>query len=245
MLKPLTLMAHVLILFTLTVQAQSIYSNTYTLCVIAANTGTQKVNLSLTQQQPRTIACNYEDADVSVPKFLQFSCEGGSSTVTAQVVVTDGKQTQTISKDFTVNEYNAYHEMPLLAHVSDNLLKSGNASIKSVTFINNMNTTLTIGEIAFAKMSTRYEVKMNQVFSVEVGSSLNRKHVIQSATDKDVFINMYKSNGAFDHKIVKSLKTGENPLSFEEMQVKPGKYVVVITDAIEKKNANTKIIVMQ
>lgn len=244
MLKPLTYMAPVLLLLSTIVHAQSSINNTYSLCAISTNIGEQKVNLSLTQQQPRTLTCNYEDDAVSVPKYLQFTCDGATSNITVQVVVTDGKEKQTITKDFLVNPYNTFHEMPLLAHVSDAIIQSGNAKIKSITFSNNMNNALVIGDIKFTKVSSRYEVKMNQVFSVEVGNTAIRKHIIQSTSDKDVFINMYKSNGAFDHKIVRSLKAGENALSFEEMQVKPGKYVVVITDAIEKKNANTKIIVM-
>ncbi|MBK9330112.1 MAG: hypothetical protein IPM95_12620 [Sphingobacteriales bacterium] len=245
MLKPLTHMALVLISFTFCVHAQSSEDNTNSLlCLIGRNSSPQEFNLNLSQKQPVTIACSYEDASVTIPKYLQFSCEGGNSLITVQILISDGDKRQTVVKDISVNDRNVYYEMPLLAYVTDDMAHNPKAKIYSVTFSNNMNTEHTIGEVGFSRYTSRYEVKLNQVFTVDIGTGSNKRYVIQSNVPRDIFVNMYRSNGEFDHKILQSIKTGENAIQFEEMQIKSGKYVVVISDVADKKTPSSKITVM-
>jgi hypothetical protein len=55
---------------------------------------------------------------------------------------------------------------------------------------------------------------------------------------------MYQPTGEFDQKITKDLVKGDNFLHFEELDVKPGKYVIVITESDPKKAPNSRITVM-
>lgn len=245
MLKPLTHMALVLLSFTLCVHAQSTEDNTNSLlCVIGRNIAPQEFNMSLTQKQPVTVACSYDDASVTIPKYLQFSCSGGNSLITVQVLISDGDKRQTVVKDVSVNDRNLYYEMPLLAYVTEDMAQNPKAKVYSVTFSNNMNTELNIGEVGFSRYTSRYEVKLNQVFTVDIGTGSNKRYVIQSNIPRDIYVNMYKSNGEFDHLILQTIKTGENAIQFDEMQIKSGKYVVVISDVADKKAPSSKITVM-
>lgn len=244
MLTPLKHMARVLIFLSITiVQAQPL-SNSSILCYVSADNATHEVNAELIQSQPHTITCSYSDADASIPKFIQFNCSGGATLLTVKVFITDGAHTQTITKDIQVNERNAVYEMSVLAFVSEEIVQSGKARINSIEFSNNMNTSVSLEKINFSNSTSNYEVKLNQVFTVDISNALQKNYIIKSNTPKEVSINLYKTNGEFSKKIIKSLITGENYIQFDEMQINDGKYVIAITENDSKKAPNSKLTVM-
>ena len=244
MLTPLKHMAHVLIILSISiVQAQPL-SNSSILCYVSADNATHEVNAELIQTKPHTITCSYSDADASIPKFIQFNCSGGATLLTVKVFITDGIHKQTITKDLQVNERNAVYEMPVLAFVSDQIIQSGKAKINSIEFSNNMNTSVWLERINFSNVTSNYEVKMNQVFTVDMANSTQKNYVIKSNMPKDVSINLYKTNGEFSKKVTKSLMAGENYIRFDEMQINDGKYVIAITENDTKKAPNNKLSVM-
>ncbi len=245
MLRPLYIMAHVLILFSFqVVQAQSSDNNSL-LCYVSADNSSHQVDAVITQAQPYTVTCTYSDGVADIPRFLQFSCSSASNTsLTIQVNLTDGDHQQTITKDVIVNVNRANYEVPVLAFVSNELIQSGKARIKSIVFSNNMNVEVDMSKINFSNSTSNYEVKMNQVFTVDMKNSVNKNYYISANVHKDVCINVYKQNGEFDQKITKSLAQGENFIRFDDMQVKQGKYMIVITDYDPKKSPSSKITVM-
>lgn len=245
MLKPLTLMARVLIILSITIVQAQPSINSSMLCYISADNTTHKVDANLTQAEPYTITCSYSDVSADIPKFIKFSCSGSSTLLTVQVNITDGEQTQTITKDVQINEGRKLYELPLLAYVSDDLVQKGKAKIKSIVFSNNMNTTVVLSELYFSNATSNYEIKMNQIFTVDLENASLKNYFIKANTYKDVNINLYKSNGQFSQKVTKSLTSGENFLQFDEMSLQEGKYVVVITENDNtKKSPNSRITVM-
>ncbi len=243
MLKPLTLMARVLTILSVTiVQAQTSLNNSM-LCYISADNTSHKVDASITQAHPYTINCNYTDASAAIPKFIQFSCEGNTTLLTVDVQITNGVNKQTITKDIQVNESRKSYEIPVLAYVKDELVQNGNARINSIVFSNNMNAEVSLAELNFSNTTSNYEVKQNQIFTVDLRGALMKTYLIKSPVAKDVNINLYKSNGEFFNKVTKSLVAGDNVIQFEDMSLQTAKYVVVITDDI-KKTPNSKITVM-
>ncbi len=246
MLKPLTLMAHVLILLSITiVQAQP--SNSSMLCYISADNTSHKVSANLTQAQPYTITCSYGDADAAIPKFLQFSCSGGSTLITVDIQITDGINTQKITKDIPVNTTRSLYEVPVLAYVSNELMQNGKAKINSIVFSNDMNSEVQLSELNFSNTSNNYEIKTNQVFTVDLTNARMKNYYIKANILKDVNINLYRLNGEFTQKITKTLMNGENFISFDEMSLQEEKYVVVITENYnnsKKSSPNSRITVM-
>jgi len=87
---------------------------------------------------------------------------------------------------------------------------------------------------------------MNQIFTVDLNSSITKNYFIKATNFKDVNVNLYKSNGEFSQKIAQSLINGDNFIHFDKMPLQQGKYVVVITenDPNSKKSSNAKITVM-
>jgi hypothetical protein len=243
MVQPKTLMAHVLIFISVIVQAQSLPDNSI-LCYIGADNAPHKITANVAQQVPYSITCKYEDGTVAIPKFFQFSCDGGSTSLTVKVNITDGEHTQVISKDISVNENDVLYEVPVLAMVNDAVIQSGKARIKSITFVNNMNVPVLVTEVNFSNTSLKYEVKMNQVFTVDLRTAILKKYFITAETYKTISINLYKPDGEFDQKIAKGLVRGENYLDLDQLGVKEGKYVVVITENDLKKAPSSRITVM-
>lgn len=247
MLKPLTLMAHVLIILSITIVQAQPSLNSSMLCYISADNTSHKVDANLTQAQPYTITCNYDDINATIPKFLQFGCTGGSTLLTVEIHITDGQHNQKITKDIPVDASRKLYEVPVLAFVSNEMMQNGKARINSIIFSNNMNSEVFLSEINFSNISSNYEVKMNQIFTVDLAGAKQKNYFIKANTFKDVNINLYKSNGEFTQKITKSLINGENFIHFDDMPaLSQGKYVVVITenDPNSKKSSNSKITVM-
>lgn len=245
MLKPLTLMARVLIILSITIVQAQPSLNSSMLCYISADNTSHKIDADLTQAEPYTITCSYNDVAAAIPKFIQFSCNGASTLITVDINITDGEKNQKITKDISVNEARKLYEVPVLAYVSNELIQNGKARINSIVFSNNMNTNLLLAELNFSNTTSNYEVKMNQIFTVDLTSALMKNYFIKANTFKDVNINLYKSNGEFTQKITKSLMSGENFVRFDEMPLQEGKYVVVITENDNtKKSPNSKITVM-
>ncbi|MDB5227162.1 MAG: hypothetical protein JWN78_1355 [Bacteroidota bacterium] len=243
MLNPKMLMAHVLTFISLIVQAQSSSDNSI-LCYIGADNGPHKINTYITQEKPYVITCKYEDGTAAVPKFLQFTCSEGSSLVTIQVNITDGVHTQVITRDVQVNESDGLLEMPVLAFMNDAMAQSGKARIKSITFNNSMNIPLLLSEVNFSNISANYEIKMNQVFTVDLNSNFGKNYFMYATTSKTVSINLYKTNGELEQKILKTLVKGNNFIRFPENQMTEDKYVIVISEYDIKKAPNSRITVM-
>jgi hypothetical protein len=133
----------------------------------------------------------------------------------------------------------------LHSFVNYEILQSGKGQIKSISFTNNGKENLLLSEINFSNSTLNYEVKMNQVFTIDLNRDFQKNYYINASSQKDVSINLYKSNGEFDHSIVKSLQKGENYLHFTELEVEVSKYVIVITDFFpNKKTPSGKITVM-
>jgi hypothetical protein len=107
-----------------------------------------------------------------------------------------------------------------------------------------MNTPVLMSELNFSNTSLKYEVKLNQVFTVDLGNTILKKYFISADTYKTININFYKTNWEFDQQIVKGLVRGENYLHLDELGVKDGKYVVVITENDIKKAPSSRITVM-
>ncbi len=245
MLKPLTIMAHVLLLLIVSVQAQPALENAKKLCLVGLNQPSQKFDVYLAPEKPVVISCSNEGAGFIIPKFMQFTCEEGKSIITVKINLSDGTHQQTISRDVEVANITGIYELPLLSFVSYEILQTGKGQIKSISFTNSGNESLLLSEIGFSNSTLNYEVKMNQVFTIDLNKDLQKNYYINVGTQKDVSINLYKSNGEFDHSIVKSLQRGENYLHFTELEVEVSKYVVVITDIFPNKKAPSgKITVM-
>lgn len=248
MLKPLTLMARVLAIFSITiVQAQST-NNSSMLCYISADNTTHLVDSKLIPAQPYTITCTYNEKDASIPKFIQFSCSG-ASVITVDVHVTNGTTTQKISKDIRIQANRAVYEVPVLAYVNDNIMQSGNARINAIEFSNTLNQEAHLNEVYFTNTSSNYEVKFNQIFTVDLDDTTPLNYFIKSNEYKDVQINVYKSKGEYSTKLNKNLNIGDNFIMFDELSANyHGKYIVVITENKPnnktKKSSNSNITVM-
>ena len=236
-------MAHVLMFISLIVQAQSLSDNSI-LCYIGKDNVSQIINTYITQAEPYSILCNHEEGNHTVPKFLQFYCISGSSLLTVLVSITDGEHTQIITKDIEVNENESLYEMTVLPFVTDELKQSGTLRIKSIKFSNNMNTGVLLSEVNFSNISSNYEVKMNQVFTVDMRNGIQKKYYINSNTVKMVRINLYRENGEIDQKVTKNLVRGENFIHFANMPIDEEKYFIVITEYDLMKTPSSKITVM-
>lgn len=246
MLTPLKYMAHVLLLFSISiVQAQSSLSSSM-LCYISADNSSHSINAPLVPTKPYTITCSYNDADAAIPKYIQFSCNGGSTLVTIDIQLTDGVHQQKISKDISILPTQNLYEIPVLAYVSDELMQNGKARISSIVFSNKMNAETVLSEVNFSNSSNNYEVKMNQVFSVDLTDALLKNYLIKSSASRDININLYNSTGTFSKKIATKITNGDNLLHFKEMNLQPGKYVVVISEnnTTLKNTPNSNITVM-
>ena len=244
MLTPLKHMARVLIFLSISiVQAQTLSNNSSILCYVSADNAMHEVNAELIQSKPHTITCSYSDANPSIPKFIQFNCSGEASLLTVKVYITDGSHTQILNRDIQINGRSTTYEMPVLAYVSQEIIQTGKAKISSIEFSNNMNTNVMLDRINFSKSSSNYEVKLNQVFTVDM-QNLQKNYLIKLNATKEVSINLYKISGEFSKKIVKSLLPGENFIQFDELQIAEGKYVIAITENDSKKAPNSKLSVM-
>jgi hypothetical protein len=246
MLKPLTLMARVLTIFSITIVQAQTTTNSSMLCYLSTDNTSHKMDVSLAQAKPYTITCSYSEKDAAIPKFIQFNCEGNATLLTVDVHITNGTSTQKISKDIQVNSDKSVYEIPVLAYVNNDIVQNGKARISSIVFSNNMNTEVQLAGVNFSNSSNNYEVKMNQVFTVDLNSAVLKNHFIKVDALKDVSINIYKSNGEFSQKFTRNLNPGENYLQFEQLPLQQAKYVVVITENIpnSKKSLNPKITVM-
>lgn len=246
MLKPLIIMAHVLLFINVPVQAQSSINNSSnTLCLIRKDNDAQKVDLYITQTKPVTITCNNQEHTTVLPKYVKFTCTEGSSWITVQVNITDGTHNQTITKDVEITEKNTKYEVSVLSVVNYEILQSGKAQIKSIVFKNNKSTDILLKDLDFTNASMNYEIKLNQIFTVDLNEESQKNYFVNVKSTKDVNINLYKTNGQFDHSISKNLATGENYIHFNDMQLNAEKYIVVISDIIPNKKApNDKITVM-
>lgn len=246
MLKPLTLMARVLTIFSITIVQAQTTTNSSMLCYLSTDNTSHQLDVSLIQAKPYTITCSYNEKDASIPKYIQFNCEGTASLLTVDVHITNGISTQKISKDIQINKYKSEYEIPVLGYVNNDIVQNGKARISSIVFSNNMNTEVQLGSVHFSNISNNYEVKMNQVFTVDLNSAILKNHFIKVENLKEVSINIYKANGEFSQKFTKNLNPGENYLQFDELPLQQAKYVVVITENIpnSKKSLNPKITVM-
>ncbi len=101
MLKPLTLMARVLAILSITIVQAQTSLNSSMLCYISADNTSHKVDADLTPEQSYTITCTYNDVEAAIPKFIQFSCEG-SARITVDINITNGTQQQKITKEIQV-----------------------------------------------------------------------------------------------------------------------------------------------
>lgn len=246
MLKPLTLMARVLAILSITIVQAQTSVNSSMLCYIGADNTSHKIDVDLTQAQPYTITCSYNDAQVAIPKYIQFNCSGGATLLTVDINITNGTQTQKITKDIQVNTNRKLYELPVLAYVNNDIVQNGKARISSIIFSNNMNSEVQLTGVNFSNTTNNYEVKMNQIFTVDMSSAQTKNYFIKANNFKDVSINLYKSTGEFNQKIAKNLINGDNFIHFDELPLQEGKYVVVITenDPNTKKAPNSKITVM-
>lgn len=245
MLKPLITMAHVLLFSFVTVQAQSSLDNSIDiLCVVNEDQVAQKVDLFLEQTKPITFTCKNENIS-SIPKFFQFTCNQSDSYLTVQINVTNGNNNQTISKDIEIKNNQSFYEIPLLNLVDNSILQSGKAHLNSIVFKNNQVSSVKLTSINFANISSNHEVNLNQIFTLDLSSFSQSNYLVTLKSDKDVNINLYKSNGEFDHTIAKKLFQGQNYLPFSDMQLSSEKYIVVISDVNSNKNmSNNNMTVM-
>ncbi len=243
MLKPLTLMARVLAILSITIVQAQTSLNSSMLCYISADNTSHKVDADLTPEQSYTITCTYNDVEAAIPKFIQFSCEG-SARITVDINITNGTQQQKITKEIQVAPNRKLYEVPVLAYVSNEIIQNGHAKVNSIVFSNNMKTVVQLEELRFSNMTSNYEVRLNQVFTVDLSGALTKNYFIKTSSFKDVSINLYKANGEFTQKISKSLANGDNFLNFDETPLQQGKYVVVITENDTKKSPGSNITVM-
>lgn len=243
MLKPLTLMARVLAILSITIVQAQTSLNSSMLCYISADNTSHKVDADLTPEQSYTITCTYNDVEAAIPKFIQFSCEG-SARITVDINITNGTQQQKITKEIQVAPNRKLYEVPVLAYVSNEIIQNGHAKVNSIVFSNNMKTVVQLEELRFSNMTSNYEVRLNQVFTVDLSGALTKNYYIKTSSFKDVSINLYKANGEFTQKISKSLANGDNFLNFDETPLQQGKYVVVITENDTKKSPGSNITVM-
>lgn len=243
MLKPLTLMARVLAILSITIVQAQTSLNSSMLCYISADNTSHKVDADLTPEQSYTITCTYNDVEAAIPKFIQFSCEG-SARITVDINITNGTQQQKITKEIQVAPNRKLYEVPVLAYVSNEIIQNGHAKVNSIVFSNNMKTVVQLEELRFSNMTSNYEVRLNQVFTVDLSGALTKNYYIKTSSFKDVSINLYKANGEFTQKISKSLANGDNYLNFDETPLQQGKYVVVITENDTKKSPGSNITVM-
>ncbi|MFN8261649.1 MAG: hypothetical protein U0X41_11995 [Chitinophagales bacterium] len=213
------------------------------LCYISADNTSHKVDADLTPEQSYTITCTYNDVEAAIPKFIQFSCEG-SARITVDINITNGTQQQKITKEIQVAPNRKLYEVPVLAYVSNEIIQNGHAKVNSIVFSNNMKTVVQLEELRFSNMTSNYEVRLNQVFTVDLSGALTKNYYIKTSSFKDVSINLYKANGEFTQKISKSLANGDNYLNFDETPLQQGKYVVVITENDTKKSPGSNITVM-
>ncbi len=242
--KPEALMAFVLTLFSISVNAQS-SSDKGILCYIGADNAAHPVNMYVTQSKPFNITCNYENGTASIPKFFQFSCNGGASLLSVQISITDGVHAQVLNKDVQVNETDELYEVPVLAYVNEEIMQSGKAHITSIKFTNNMNLGVHLAEVNFSNISANYEIKMSQVFTVDMREPLLKNYFMYASTAQTVSINLYKTTGELEQKILKELVRGENYLKFSELGVpQDDKYVIVISEYDIKKAPSSRITVM-
>ena len=243
MSKPLTLMARVLAILSITIVQAQTSLNSSMLCYISADNTSHKVDADLTPEQSYTITCTYNDVEAAIPRFIQFSCEG-SARITVDINITNGTQQQKITKEIQVAPNRKLYEVPVLAYVSNEIIQNGHAKVNSIVFSNNMKTVVQLEELRFSNMTSNYEVRLNQVFTVDLSGALTKNYFIKTSSFKDVSINLYKANGEFTQKISKSLANGDNFLNFDETPLQQGKYVVVITENDTKKSPGSNITVM-
>ena len=240
MLKPLTLMARVLAIFTITiVQAQTSVSSNSMLCYISADQTQHKIGVDLSLAQPYTITCSYNDVQAEIPKYIQFACNNAVATLSVEINITNGTQEQKIQRDIPVVSGRKLYEIPVLAYVNDALIQEGKARISSIIFSNSINTTVHLTEVNFANTSNNYEVRLNQVFSVDKTNAVSKNYIIKSNAFKNVSINLYKNHGQSNQKILCSLSNGDNYMHFDELPLQDGKYVVVITESEVKPNKSS------
>ncbi len=246
MLKPLTLMARVLTILSITIVQAQPSLNSSMLCYISADNTSHKVDAYLDKAELYTITCSYNDVTATIPKFLQFNCSASSSLITIAVHITDGEQNQTIIKDIQINDVRELYELPVLAYVSDKLMQNGKARISSIVFSNNSDTKFLLSELNFSNATSTYEIKLNQIFTTDLATISLKNYFIKSNLDKDIFINIYKSNGTFAQKVPMRLIDGENFIRFDDIHIQEGKYIVVITENVKiKKPNNENITVMK
>lgn len=239
MLKPLTSMVRVLLLFSIIVQARP-YSNNNTLCVNDNNVP-QEINVSLQQDKPYVLTSVPDGGMMAVPNFFQFSCEGASTLVTVDITVEDGKHTQIITEDIVINESGSLYEIPLLIYLKDEL-KNSNAAIKSIKFYNNSATPVVLADISFSKMTSYEEIKLDQVVNLTLNRENSRKnYFVLSSEAKDVTFKLYNSKGLLLQKIAGSLWEGNNIIQFDKMKMEEGKHLVVITENNTASGNNTTV----
>lgn len=247
MFKPLFTLANVLLFISLTVHAQSQLDNTTSVvCVVGTNQDTHKIGLHIEKFKAVVVTCSNEDQNPVIPKYIKFTCSEGTSLITVDVNITDGTHVQTITKNIEVTERNSKYEIAVLNMLNYEILQSGRAHIKSIVFKNNSSNNVLLEEIDFNNSSFNYEVKLNQIFTIDLASETKKNYFINLKTNKDVNINLYKSNGEYDHSISRNFNAGENFLYFSEMDLADEKYIVVISDIYQnnKKSSNSKITVM-
>ena len=139
MLKPLTLMARVLAIFTITiVQAQTSVSSNSMLCYISADQTQHKIGVDLSLAQPYTITCSYNDVQAEIPKYIQFACNNAVAALSVEINITNGTQEQKIQRDILVASGRKLYEIPVLEYVNDALIQEGKARISSITFSNSI-----------------------------------------------------------------------------------------------------------
>lgn len=241
MSKPLTLMVRVLAILSVTiVQAQPNVNNSM-LCYISTDNTSHKVDIGLSKAHPFTINCNYSDAQAAIPKYIQFACNGGSTLLSADIYVTNGSETQKISQEIHLLADKKQYEVPVLAYVNNDIMQNGKARISAITFTNTINVATQLTEVNFSNTSNDYEVKLNQIFTVEVNKGQQKNYIIKANTLKDVSISLYKSTGEFNQKVSKTLTGGDNYLLFDDLYLQDGKYVVVITENKSNSLNNAKI----
>lgn len=214
------------------------------MCYIGADNAPYKVNAYIVPGKPYEISCKYEDVSASIPKFLQFTVRGDAASLHVQINLSDGTQTQVINKEVQLNGSTFLYEVPVLAYVNDALMQTGKAHIKSIVISNSDNAEVLLADISFSNTSAKYEVKMNQVFTVDLTEGAPKNYFMSAPTFKMVNINLYKTNGEFFQQISRELTRGDNYLHFEQLDLRDGKYVVVITENDIKKAPGSRITVM-
>jgi len=237
MLTPLKYMAHVLLIFLITnVHAQSVTNNSM-LCYVSTDNVTHAVQVQLIPSKPYFITCTYDNEQVvSLPQFFQFKCTQANSTIELKIHVADAVHSQYISKQFLVSEKNVVYELPISLYASNDILKSEHAKIQSIELVNISNEAVELTEINFSNTSSNYEVKLNQLFSVDLQQEKQRNYILNCTIAQHVNINLFNTNGGNSKKITKQLKAGKNVIQFDDMQLNAGKYVVTITENTSKEN---------